>query len=101
MPPGSFHPRIMPFSAPPGPEPPPPENLIPDLAVKALMVEMLPGRLSPAVLSRRERMVIRAFKAAEGDFRDFAAIGDYADAIAARLSNLDAPSSEAQAGALL
>ena len=47
MPPGSFHPRIMPFSAPPGPEPPPPENPIPDLAVKALMVEMLPGRLSP------------------------------------------------------
>jgi menaquinone-dependent protoporphyrinogen oxidase len=89
-----------PLGTPPEPEPPTPDTLVPALAWKAVMLEVFGGRLDLGALSGRERLVVRAVKASEGDFRDFTAIGDFAEAIAARLGDLDAPSSGIDAEAV-
>lgn len=55
-------------------------------SVKAIDHQMFAGRYAPELLSLRERTMVRLAGAVEGDFRDWAAIGDWADSIADQLS---------------
>jgi menaquinone-dependent protoporphyrinogen oxidase len=52
--------------------------------------EMFFGALDRAQLSFGERMIAKAVKAPEGDFRDWDAIAAWADAIADELATIDA-----------
>jgi menaquinone-dependent protoporphyrinogen oxidase len=57
------------------------------------------GKLDKRGLSFAERAVVVAFRAAEGDFRDWEAIAAWADAIADVLESLPQPSSSPSASA--
>ena len=50
-----------------------------------------PGRFAPDELSLRERTIARMGGASEGDFRDFDAVREWADAIAGTLGGAVAP----------
>jgi menaquinone-dependent protoporphyrinogen oxidase len=80
------------FSSGPTGEPPLPKEAEPsEVAVaaeelKARDHRVFPGKLDRSVLNRRERLVVRALRASEGDFRDWESIRGWAQSIAIALS---------------
>ncbi len=78
---------VGPTGDPPAPPTPPLEELVPAAAAgHAAGYRTFSGRLERSSLSRLERIAVGAQKAEEGDFRDWSAIEDWADEIAAALS---------------
>jgi menaquinone-dependent protoporphyrinogen oxidase len=79
------------FSSGPIGDPPKPEGARPQEAVmrfasgRARDHAVFAGRLDTKLLSRRERVMVQALKAPEGDFRDWDAIAGWAGAIATEL----------------
>jgi menaquinone-dependent protoporphyrinogen oxidase len=78
------------FSSGPIGDPPKPEGALPDieaLAAKPAVVEhvVLAGRVDKSDLKLRERAVVAAVRAAEGDFRDWDRIREWAGTIAIEL----------------
>lgn len=61
------------------------------LALDPVDHQTFPGRFQPGDLSLRERTIARMGGASEGDFRDFEAVREWADAIAATLGGAAAP----------
>ena len=84
------------FSVGPVGDPPKPDDAKPEEEVERIAAEravehrLLTGRIDRSGLSRIERIALRAVKAPDGDFRDFAAIEAWADRIAAALDERDA-----------
>jgi menaquinone-dependent protoporphyrinogen oxidase len=76
------------FSSGPIGDPPKPDDARPQEAVMTFASKrardhaVFAGRLDTALLSRRERVMVKALKAPEGDFRDWDAIAAWADRIA-------------------
>ena len=83
------------FSSGPSGEPPLPKEAEPtEVAAAAETLgarehRVFPGKLSRAVLNRRERLIIRALRASEGDFRDWDSIRGWAKSIAGQLEELE------------
>ena len=78
------------FSSGPIGEPPKPEeeaeNVAEAVAATGAREHMIfNGRLDPGILTRRERLVVRALKVPTGDFRDWESIREWARSIAADL----------------
>jgi menaquinone-dependent protoporphyrinogen oxidase len=78
-----------PLGDPPEPDPPPDAELLGDLAGLVVDHAVFGGRLDRGELSGRERLVAKAVKAPEGDFRDLGAVHDYGCRIADGLSRGD------------
>ncbi|MBD0283602.1 MAG: flavodoxin domain-containing protein [Thermoleophilaceae bacterium] len=80
------------FSVGPLGDPPKPEDAGPDGITEAMEAtrarghEVFAGKLERPALSRVERLMVRALRAPEGDFRDWDAIRSWADRVAADLS---------------
>ena len=75
-----------PLGDPPAPEPPEAGEVLGDLAVSVRLYELFGGKLESSDLGRRERMMARAVKAEEGDFRDLGAVREFASRIAEDLT---------------
>jgi menaquinone-dependent protoporphyrinogen oxidase len=77
---------VGPIGDPPKPEDAGPENLDEMLeATGARGHEVFAGKLDHSALGRLERMMVRALRAPEGDFRDWDAIRAWARSIASEL----------------
>jgi len=80
------------FTTGPLGDPPEPSDAKPEETVERFAAErarghrMFTGKLDRAQLNRRERLAVRAVKAPDGDFRDWAAIETWADEIAEALA---------------
>jgi menaquinone-dependent protoporphyrinogen oxidase len=80
------------FSSGPIGDPPKPEDADPEGiaaasdATKARAHEVFAGKLDRDALSRPERLMVRALRVPEGDFRDWPAIREWARGIAAELA---------------
>ena len=68
------------FSCGPLGDPPQPGPPAPPIAARGH--EVFGGRLERGALSRTERAIVRMVKAPYGDYRDFAAVADFASTIA-------------------
>jgi menaquinone-dependent protoporphyrinogen oxidase len=78
---------VGPLGDPPKPEDAKPEEEVESFAAdRARGHRLFTGKLDRSQLNRRERLAIRAVKAPEGDFRDWAAIDAWADEIADALA---------------
>ncbi len=79
------------FSSGPVGDPPVPTEAQPTELIDAAKATgarsliMFAGRLDAALLSRRERLMVKALRAVEGDYRDWSAIHSWAAEIAAEL----------------
>ncbi|WP_198597772.1 flavodoxin domain-containing protein [Blastococcus atacamensis] len=78
-------------SGPLGIPPRPPEEL---LAIEEMLVHtrcrehrVFPGRLDRSLLGLRERAMVTALRAPEGDFRDLAVVGEWGAGIAGELAD--------------
>ena len=73
---------VGPLGDPPVPEDAKPEEEVERFASeRAIDHRLFAGKLDRSQLNRRERLTVRAVKAPEGDFRDWAAIQAWADEI--------------------
>jgi menaquinone-dependent protoporphyrinogen oxidase len=85
-------------------DPPQPENAKPEAEIEAIAERrarehrVFTGKLDRSVLNRRERLVTRAVKVPDGDFRDWPAIEAWADDIAGELAELEADHGAPRAG---
>jgi len=78
---------VGPIGDPPQPADAGPEGISEAMdAVRARGHEVFAGKLDHAALSRIERLMVRALRAPEGDFRDWGAIRAWARSVAAELS---------------
>ena len=78
-----------PLGDPPEPEAPALDAVLGDLANSVRLYEQFTGKLDTSQLNRRERLMARAVKAPEGDFRDFEAVRDFAKRVADDLASGD------------
>ncbi|MBJ7353786.1 MAG: flavodoxin domain-containing protein [Thermoleophilaceae bacterium] len=85
------------FSSGPVGDPPTPTAETPEPvlraaeAVGARDTRVFSGRLDHDLLGLGERTLMKAMRAPQGDFRDWSAIGDWADGIAAELTGSELP----------
>lgn len=81
---------VGPIGDPPQPDDAGPEGISDALAAtSARGHEVFAGKLDYESLSRIERLMVRALRAPEGDFRDWRAIKEWAGGVRAELSSLD------------
>jgi menaquinone-dependent protoporphyrinogen oxidase len=90
------------FTVGPVGDPPKPEGAAPEKEVqrfaadRALSQRVLTGKLDRSELSRLERLAVKAAKAPDGDYRDWAEIRAWADEISDALSAVCPPRAEAK-----
>jgi menaquinone-dependent protoporphyrinogen oxidase len=89
---------LGPLGDPPKPDDAGPEEEVERFAAeRAIDHTLFNGKLDRSLLNRRERLAVRAVKAPEGDFRDWPAIGAWADQISDALFERAAQRGEAEA----
>jgi menaquinone-dependent protoporphyrinogen oxidase len=82
---------VGPLGDPPKPEDAKPEEEVVRFAAdRARGHRLFSGKLDRSQLNHRERLAVRAVKAPDGDFRDWAAIDAWADEIADALLSMEA-----------
>lgn len=64
------------------------DALITETGVEPLGIGLFAGWNQPKSFSFLERSILKLMKAPEGDFRDFEAVGEWADGIASRLAEV-------------